>query len=250
MKAAPEVGRLRGKTHAGRLQMLEEVIDHLWGELLCHGAVDIGVGEDPVTVVEWATRLGSVTAVEAHPRRAAAAQELPGVTVVQADALDGGPGTAGVVRCANVLRQYPTAQVPHAHAALVSWVVDGGAVLEGSCDAQGHVGAFHGLRRRGASVERACLVFVTDFARGFAPIQLRDQLPRDLRRAVTPKTAIGTFFSRWMAAWRDGRVGDPRTDFDRAATALHDCGLLHLTKGRRALVWRPDGGVPLASAPG
>lgn len=239
----PAVGRLRGKSQPGRLRLWEDAIAALWPDLLALGAVDLGVGEDPVTAGEWAARLGGLTAVELHPRRAAAARSVPGLTVLECDALVPPPGaSAGVARCANLLRQYPIPQVPAAHAALVGWVRPGGVVVAGSCDRGGHVGAFVALRRGPRGPSREALVFLTDLTRGFAPIQLRDQLPRELRWSVQPNTPMGTFFSAWTAQWEATRSGHPRADFC-AAAALPDCALLDLPSGW-GLVWRPPGGVP------
>ena len=47
---------------------------------------------------------------------------------------------------------------------------------------------------------REGLLFSTDFTRGFGPLQFRDRLPRDLRGAVTPDSAIGRLFADWTAA--------------------------------------------------
>lgn len=246
----PPVLRLNGRSRPGRLRLWEDVIEALWGDLLPHGAVDIGVGENPFPAAEWAARLGGLTAVEVHPRRAAKARAHAGLTVLEVDALSHSPpGTAGVARCANLLRQYPTPQVPAAHAALVRWVRPGGVVAVGSCDRMGHVCVFHGLRRTPAGVGRERLVFATDFERGFAPLLFRDQLPRDLRRGVQPGTALGAFFAAWTARWTQTRGDDPRASFEDAGR-LPDCSVHSLTGGARALVWCPPGGVPLAPPAG
>lgn len=243
----PAVGQLRGKSRAGRLRLWEDALAHLYGEELVHGAVDLGVGETPVTVAEWAARLGRLTAVEVHPRRAAAARRLSGVTVLETDAFAPPAGaTAGVARCANLLRQYPLEGVAQAHAALAGWVRSGGVVAVGSCDREGHVGSFLVLRRQGDALHREALVLLTDFVRGFAPLQLRDHLPRDLRRSVRPGTPLGAFFSAWMAAWESARQGEPQHDGPASAAAVPHLEAVALPSGC-AFVWRPPGGVPPGS---
>ena len=240
----PAVGRLRGRSRPGRLRLWEDALEGLCGDLLDAGAVDLGVGEDPVTVAEWAARLGSLTAVELHPRRAEAARGLPGVAVVQADALAPPPGaTAGVARCANLLRQYPLEAVPAAHAALAGWVRPGGVVAVGSCDREGHVGSFLLLRRGRGTPAREALVLLTDFARGFAPLQLRDHLPRDLRWSVRPGTPMGAFFASWTAAWEAVRTGEARRDGPASAEAVPHLEARALASGC-AFVWTPPGEVP------
>lgn len=247
----PAVGQLRGRSRPGRLRLWEDALEGLCGDLLDAGAVDLGVGEDPVTVAEWAARLGALTAVEVHPRRAEAARGLSGVSVVQSDAFAPPHGaTAGVARCANLLRQYPLEAVPAAHAALAGWVRPGGVVAVGSCDREGHVGSFLLLRRGPGSPgtpAREALVLLTDFARGFAPLQLRDHLPRDLRWSVRPGTRMGDFFASWTAAWEAVRTGDARRDGPASAEAVPHLEARALASGC-AFVWRPPGGVP-AGAP-
>lgn len=248
VRRRPAVGQLRGRSRPGRLRLWEDALELLWPELLAAGAVDVGVGEDPVTVAEWAVRLGGLTAVEVHPRRAETARALPGVTVIEADVLQPPDGaSAGVARCANLLRQYPLEAVPAAHASLLRWVQPGGVVAVGSCDREGHVGSFLALRRQESKPSREALVLLTDFARGFAPLQLRDHLPRDLRWSVRPDTPVGRFFSCWTAAWEAVRTGAPRHDGPASAAAVPHLQACVLPEGC-AFVWRPPGGVPAGVA--
>lgn len=254
MKKAPAVGRLRGKTTCGRLRLWDSLCRVLYADACARGLVDVGIGERADTTVELLHWLDApVVALEVHPSRAELARErlagLP-VEVVETDALLGttdGP-RGGLLRCANVLRQYPISLVDQAHTALLSWVDETGVVLEGSCDKAGHVGAMHILENGPAGPVRSALGFVTDFRRGFAPIQLRDHLPRDLRREVRAGGCMVGFFERWTQAWHDTRTGDPATDFRRAGESMgEDVKVLELGSGDlcgAALVWRPPGGVP------
>lgn len=255
MTSSPSVGRLRGKTRPGRLHLWDALCQAVFVDSCARGVVEVGIGERAYTtreLLQWAP--GPVVALEVHPRRAALAAEALSdapVTVLEADALvpseTGGRG--GLLRCANVLRQYPVDAVGRAHAALSTWVDDEGVVLEGSCDKVGHVGALHVLRKCDGTLQRAGLAFLTDFRRGFAPIQLRDHLPRDLRRQVRAGGCMADFFFRWTRCWQDTRTGSPQVDFKAAGDAMgDDVEVVFLdawSPGGMALLWRPAGGVPL-----
>ena len=252
--SGPAVGRLRGKTSAGRLRLWDALCAARFPAVCARGVVDVGLGERADTTVELLESLGQpVLALEVHPTRVAWARERRRgrpIEILEVDALLGaGEGPrGGLLRCANVLRQYPVEAVAQAHSALCSWVEEGGIVLEGSCDKEGHVGAMHILQRAAHGPHRRALAFVTDFRRGFAPIQLRDHLPRDLRRQVRPGGCLMDFFARWSAAWQDTRAGDPAEDFRRAAAALGaEVELVELGSEddpSAALIWSPAAGVP------
>jgi hypothetical protein len=153
-----------------------------------------------------------------------------------------------LVRCANVLRQYPASEVARAHAALVAHTRIGGVVLEGSCDAGGDVGSFHVLRHGPDGLCREGLVFFSSFARGFAPIQLRDWLPCDLRREVRTGGVMLDLFDQWTRTWKLVRQGHPSTDFRLAAAAMGGVGshidLSAVQPGAGAWLWTPAMGVP------
>ena len=244
----PAVGRLRGKTRVGRLALWDALLVRLWPGEAADGVLEVGAGERVDTVAALVDAVdGEVTVVELHPRRAEMVRAAGlSVRVLERDGLAGEPLGVGVVRAANVLRQYPVDGVAAAHVGLGGWARDGGVVLEGSCDANGDVGAFHVLRVTAGGVRREGLVFFSSFARGFAPIQLRDWLPRDLRKTVRPDGAMGPFFAEWMRVWRETRAGVPAVDFRRSAAAL-GCSVVELgdvREGAAAMVWRPEGGVP------
>ena len=251
MSRAPDVGRLRGKTRAGRLRLWDGLLERQFADVISEGVLEVGVGERPDTLLELAAALGRApTAIEVHPRRVATARAAAGFEIMAGDALEPptGPARYGLVRCANVLRQYPVAEVERAHAALVAHTTMAGVALEGSCDAGGDVGCFHVLQRGERGPRRVALVFFSSFVRGFAPIQLRDWLPRDLRREVRAGGVMAEFFARWTEAWRGVREGNAPADFRRSVEALALPGrvvdLSAVEPLAAAWVWAPEGGVP------
>ncbi|MFP2933500.1 methylase, partial [Pyxidicoccus sp. 3LG] len=162
---------------------------------------------------------------------------------------------ARLVRAMNLLRQGPPERVPEVHRTLGRYLLPGGLLVEGSSDPTGAVMTAH-LLRRGPALEdaapfREALLFHTDFSLGFAPVQLRDWLPRDLRRRVHPGEPIHAFFSEWTEAWRQARAEGhtaPPDAFREAAVRLAaradgvDTDAWLLEQGY--LIWSPKDGVP------
>lgn len=197
---------MRARTRPGRLAALDAWLCHCERELLARGPaiIDVGFGERAITTEELARAVRAVNpalrvlGVERDPSRVAPHAEvelvhgeLPALAAL---------GPACVVRAMNVLRSYREDEVPAMHAALGAPLVEGGLVLEGSTDTEGHVTVAHLLRRRGEGLEREGLLFHTDFSRGFSPWLFRDWLPRDLRRRVKPGEPIFALLDAWSRA--------------------------------------------------
>lgn len=207
---------VRPRTRPGRLAPLDAwLLEHERALLDGRGAlVDVGYGETPVTTLEWARSartLNPALTLIGLERRAQAHAEL--------DLREGdfttcaSLGPAAIVRAMNVLRGYREAEVPAIHAALGAALVEGGLVVEGSTDTEGHVTVAWLLRRRGGALVREALLFHTDFSRGFSPWLFRDWLPRDLRRRAQPGTAIHALLTRWDARAKTTGEDAPRRRF-------------------------------------
>ena len=260
----------RVRTRPGRLAALDAWLVNMepsWQEWQGEGAevgvfVDLGLGRQPWTTLESAAALAPL----------APSLRVVGVDMdedcVRAAAAHAGPGLhfrrggfhlpllpeerALVVRAMNVLRQYPAAAVPAAHAALGDALLPGGLLLEGSSDRDGGVLVAHLLRQTPQGLHREALLFYTDFSRGFAPILFRDWLPRDLRHRVRPGEPIHTFFATWTAAWERVRgrgLRAPPTAFaasiQEAAAGLPGLCLLPWALRHGYCCWAPPSGVPL-----
>jgi hypothetical protein len=138
----------------------------------------------------------------------------PDVELVAGDfASCAGLGPTAVVRAFNVLRGYREEEVAPAREALGAGLVEGGLLLEGSTDTEGHVTTAWLLRRRGGQLLNEALLFHTDFTRGFSPWLFRDWLPRDLRRGVKPGTPVFALLEAWEARAKAGGEADPRARF-------------------------------------
>ena len=255
--------RTRGKTARHRLRALDEFLCQREVALLSRDDasifVDIGFGEFPWTTLESADRFRKhfesleVVGVDNEPRRVEAAQRWSDAkTTFCFGGFDATPTPARLVRAMNVLRQYPEAEVETAHEAMGQRLVDGGLLVEGTCNKNGAVLTAHLLRKKHATLQRESLLMFTDFSRGFAPLLFRDQLPRDLRRRVVEGEAVHSFFQRWTLAWEDVRrvVSAPRDVFVASALKLAeelagiDVDPWLLSRGY--LLWSPADGVPKA----
>jgi hypothetical protein len=153
----------------------------------------------------------------------------------------------------NVLRQYREEEVPDALERMATCLVQGGLLLEGTSSKHGSMLSSHLLRKTSDGLRREGLVFSTTFVRGFAPIQMRDYLPRDLRRRVMPGERIATFFDAWTAAWQEARADGYRTpplafaeSGRRLASRLEGIDTAPGLLESGYLVWKPPEGVPRA----
>ena len=183
--------------------------------------VDLGYGETPVTTLELASAVRSVnSALRVVGIERSVEEEESQLELIEGDFTTCATlGPTALVRAMNVVRGYREDEVPAIHAALGAGLVEGGLVLEGSTDTEGHVTVAHLLRRRGEVLVREALLFHTDFTRGFSPWLFRDWLPRDLRRSALPGTAIHELLWRWDAKAKATGLDDPRGRF---TSSVHD----------------------------
>lgn len=258
----------RGRTQRGRLRALDAWVtrtesallrrtDGVWAEA---PFVDVGFGEHPWTTLASAEAFRAlhpglpVVGLEREPHRVAlAAAEAP----EDARWVCGGfealatlPNPPRLVRAMNVLRAYPAPEIAAAHQLLSASLLPGGLLLEGSADPTGALCTAHLIRQTSAGPMREALWFWTDFTLGFAPMQFRDWLPRDLRRRVVPPEPIEALLRAWTQSWSAVRATaslTPREAFAQSAAMLRTevegvDFFLHPTGAE--LVWRPPAGVP------
>lgn len=218
---------VRARTRAGRLAALDAWVCHERAAVLRPGGVvlDVGFGAEPVTTLELAAAVRAVEPgleVVGVERDAARVREAEGVRLVHgAFASLAALGPACLVRAMNVLRGYREEDVPAIHAALGAAAGDGGLVLEGSADTDGHVMTAWVLTKRGGALSRDALLLHTDFARGFSPWLFRDWLPRDVRRRVKPGEPVHALLSAWAAAVDAlGPGREPRERFEASVDAV------------------------------
>ena len=224
---------VRARTRAGRLDALNRWLQlheaWLWVHAEPANVVDVGFGETPVTTLELAETLHGntnlqIVGVERDAARVAAAQTS---SRLHLSFREGGFDSLGefvpavLVRALNVLRAYPEPEAAAAIDLLAAPLVDGGLLIEGTTDTEGHLMCVHVFRKGAAQLRYDGLLFFTDGSRGFAPMMFRDWLPRDLRRRVTSGSLIREFLERWSAEAAQRETGQtPRQVFASSAVSL------------------------------
>lgn len=232
----------RGKSRPGRLRLLDRYLEAAEAPLLtrCDGSwagavcLDVGLGEQAHTTMEWAARLRRhhpnlrFLGIDNDPTRvhnAVTHHSTPGLDF----ALGGfAPTTAQplrLVRALNLLRAYPTAEVPEAWAAMGAGLLPGGLLVEGGTDKQGVVLVAHLLRRQERRLSHEGLLFAVDGSRGFAPAMFRGVLPIRLRARPGPGDSTRAFLDRWTQAWEPTReLEDPLARLAASAAVLLEAG--------------------------
>lgn len=207
----------RGKTRPGRLERLDPwFAAHVgtWPDAGPDTVVDVGIGASPETTLELHAALAAVrpgvriVGLDTDPERVRALAQVAGPGVV---ALHGGfeaniPGRAGLVRAANLLRQYRLDGVPDALARMGAWLQPGGLLVEGTTDASGDRGVFRVLRQDGEALRPKALLILADPEGPFAPRALTPYLPRGLgwHGHVAPR--LRTLFDAWEQAFKEARA--------------------------------------------
>jgi hypothetical protein len=239
----------RGTTNPNRLRRVDR---HL---LAVHGAllrslpdplvVDLGYGETPVTAVELHHRLSGavpgvqVVGVEIDQARVDAAADAtrPGLRFVR-----GGFELAGlrplVVRCLNVLRQYPLEDALAAWGTMRDGLAEGGVLLEGTCDELGRRAAWVTLTREGPQ----SLTLAAHLASLPRPSALAERLPKALIHHNVPGQPVHELLRALDAAWdRAAPMAPygPRQRWVAACEALEweQCGPRRWRDGELTVPW-------------
>jgi hypothetical protein len=198
----------RGTTNPNRLRRVDRHLVAVHGGLVRAAehplVVDLGYGATPVTAVELHARLTAVrpdvevVGVEIDQERVDAAQHAarPGLRFVR-----GGFEMAGlrplVVRCLNVLRQYDESSAAEAWRTLLGAVVEGGVVIEGTCDEVGRRAAWVTLTAGGPrSLTLAAHVATLD-----RPSSLAERLPKALIHHNVPGQPVHALLRALDDAW-------------------------------------------------
>lgn len=215
----------RGKTQPARLRLVDVWLSDWLSrcESPPEAIVDLGPGERGWTTLEMVKSVRAVGidapcfAVENDARRCELLCRDLGeaATVVHAGfdfELEHRPG---VIRAMNVFRQYPIDGAETAYLALRDRLAPSGVLIVGTTDKTGSVGTFWAIEST-----RRRLVTFTSGDRGFAPIQFRDFLPRNIRRAEPGANPFFELLEPWEVAWKATRTGEPLADFDASIRAV------------------------------
>ncbi|WP_340560350.1 class I SAM-dependent methyltransferase [Streptomyces sp. GSL17-111] len=199
----------RGTTNPNRLRRMDRWIAVTHAPALRRAAaplaVDLGYGAAPWTAVELLERLRRVradvrvTGVEIDPDRVAAAEPYlrDGLSFVRGGFEVPLPERPTLIRAANVLRQYPEADVPAVWARLCARLAPDGLLIEGTCD---EIGRRHVWVALGPEGPRT-VTFAARLATLGRPSDLAERLPKALIHRNVPGEAVHAFLTDFDAAW-------------------------------------------------
>ncbi|MDX2475153.1 MAG: class I SAM-dependent methyltransferase [Candidatus Krumholzibacteria bacterium] len=228
--------------------------------------VDLGYGAEPTTTLESAARLRrlnrqlGVLGVEIEPDRVARAQpfvdgrtdfRLGGFNLPLRTDANGQPETVRLVRAFNVLRQYDAEEVRPAYGQIMSRVLPGGLLMDGTSDPFGRVWTANMVRRTVTGAhdwELEALVLGLNTRGGLDPDAFQTRLPKSFIHRMVPGDPAFRFMTDWKAAARDTRSAEtwgPRAWFVAAGKEMkargYDIAREDLWLKRGWLVWRNCG---------
>lgn len=264
----------RGKTAPNRLRRVDAflaaydpgLLTRVDGEYAHALYVDLGYGAEPTTTLESAARLRRVNhrlgvlGVEIEPDRVTRALpfadaqtffRLGGFNFPLKTDTRGLPETVRLVRAFNVLRQYDANEVGPAYDEIMSRVLPGGLLMDGTSDPYGRVWTANMVRRpsdASSPWELEALVLGLNTRAGLDPDAFQTRLPKSFIHRMVPGDPVFQFMEDWKAAARDTRgaaIWGPRAWFIEAGKALknkgYDVAREDLWLKRGWLVWRGSG---------
>ena len=265
----------RGKTAPNRLRRVDNflsaydlaLVKRRDGEFQRAMFVDLGYGSEPDTALESAERLRRlnpdlpVLGVEIKPERVERAQSfadantffrLGGFNLPLGQWPDGASEMVRLVRAFNVLRQYDEAEATSAIDQIMSQVLPGGLLIDGTSDPYGRVWTASLIRRsvagEGPGWTLEALVLGANLGVGFDPEAFQTRLPKSFIHRMTEGDPVFRFMEDFKAAARDTRGSEtwgPRAWFTAAGGALigrgYDIARPDRWLRQGWLVWRDPG---------
>lgn len=218
-RATRPVGAItRGTTNPNRLRRVDRWLVHTHARLLSAAppepvVVDLGYGAHPVTTLELHRRLAGVrpdvrvVGLEIDQARVAAASahaDPPGLTFAlggfEVPLPDG--RSPLLIRALNVLRQYDEEQVAPSWSRMVSRLAPDGALVEGTCDELGRLGAWVDVRRgEDGGPEPRSLTLSWRLTGLEAPSVVAERLPKALIHHNVPGEPVHALVTDLDDAW-------------------------------------------------
>jgi hypothetical protein len=197
--------------------------------------IDLGFGRYPTTTIETHRRLSAINqkakviGVEIDTERLLEAKryEQPNVEFrlggfnlpLKKDEF------STIIRCYNVLRQYPEEEFESAIKTMCHYLTKDGVILEGTSDQFGRLTAFNIFGRSNDDIVKHGLVFGTNFNLPFHPRDFQSVLPRNFIQHVVQGEWIHQFFDDWTACFykvMSLRIPSKRQIFYETAIVLHN----------------------------
>jgi hypothetical protein len=208
----------RGKTARNRLRRVDifmllyarELLNRRFPPDQASFVVDLGYGEEAITVIEMASRLRRlnpqlpILGVEIDPARVA--KGSPHLDAYTKFRLGGfnlplQPGeSARIIRAFNVLRQYNESEVFPAWFTMAQSLIPDGLLIEGTSDPFGTIWTANILRKKQERLVYEGLLFNTNFHSGFTPELFQPVLPKNFIHRMIPGEPIHSFIEKWKSA--------------------------------------------------
>jgi len=173
--------------------------------------IDLGFGRYPTTTIETYRRLAGINpdiriiGVEIDTERLLDAKRYEQSNV---EFRLGGfnlplkkEESATLIRCYNVLRQYPEEEFIPSIETMGNYLVDGGIIIEGTSDQFGRLTVFNLYSKSKEKIIKRGLVFGTNYNFNFYPRDFQSVLPKNLLHHVIPGEWIYQFFEDWTASY-------------------------------------------------
>jgi len=246
MKPIGEV--TRGTTHPNRLRRADRWFIHAMCSQLRAAAnplcVDIGFGHTPETTIEWHDRLRThvrpdieVLGVDIDRARVqqalrSSAASRPGLHFAHGGFEVPLPSTVAhlqvhAIRAFNVLRQYQEQEVAAAWHAMAQRLVEGGMLMDGTCDEIGRISTWIAVRRIDGRAIAESLSLAAHVGSLDTPLTWAQRLPKSLIHHNIEGSPINRFLVAADRAWSTAAglaVFSPRQRFITMAQSLKDQG--------------------------
>jgi len=216
MPSKPDGQITRGKTAPNRLRRVDAFVAAYDPSLIANKSdafyVDLGYGSRPTTTLESAERLRllnpelPVLGVEIEPERVARGKafaddktcfRLGGFNLpLRADE------SVRMVRAFNVFRQYAEEEVKPAYDQIMSHVLPGGLLMDGTSDPYGRIWTANMVRRSGgtnSAWEMEALVLGWNPRGELDPDAFQTRLPKSFIHRMVPGEKIFSFMEDWKA---------------------------------------------------
>ncbi len=169
--------------------------------------VDLGFGRYPTTTIETYRRFANI-----NPKIKVLGVEIDTERLLDAEPYEqknvefrlGGFNiplkkgeSADIIRCYNVLRQYPEEEFSKSIETMGNYLSESGIIIEGTSDQFGRLVSFNLFAKSKGRLIKSGLVFGTNFNVSFYPRDFQSVLPKNLLHHVILGEWIYQFFEDW-----------------------------------------------------
>jgi hypothetical protein len=210
--------------------------------------VDLGFGRYPTTTIETYRKLSAinpeirVVGVEIDTERLLSAKQYEQTNVefrlggFNIPLIKGESAT--IIRCYNVLRQYPEEEFTEYIETMGNYLMEGGVIIEGTSDQFGRLVSFNLYNKSKGKLSKQGLVFGTNFNISFYPRDFQSVLPKNFLHHVVHGDWICQFFDDWTESFYKTmklKLQSQRQIFYETAIILYKDYSYNIEHGKRLL---------------